>query len=339
MFIRHAISNVPTQSLNKLESLALDIFSYDLSVPSYIWSQWLAHVIAYHLSLSSPSHQQPISRPSCNPHSIVRKAIEELVQSPVDSTLSGCKHEPVFLGLEERKREKEQSMHIDVIDIDLDADGPLREEYLPKRRATGASSVRRHNPGSRLEKQLPRQADKNDLPPPAKWSPAGDEPILREKKGSSGNYVAVQPQPPSLIPQSFPPLPYHRIRNSGYQQWSATEGYLPAKPSMLGHAYDAAHPVHVSTYHAYSDATSHPVLHLRSQSLSYDQENMQPINRCQRSYSQSDLEYGYSGIRTTSAAQPTAQWSGTETYRYQHPYVHPFGPYPGVNCQSTWLRT
>src|SRR5258705_5114179 len=96
--------------------------------------------MAHHISLMSPGRPQPISRPSSNPHTIVRRAIEEIIQTPVAPKSTAGVPQPVFLGFEERLREKEATMAVDVLEIDLDEDGPLREEYLPKRRASRITS-------------------------------------------------------------------------------------------------------------------------------------------------------------------------------------------------------
>src|SRR6267378_5439920 len=70
---RHSISGVPIQSLNILESLALDIFSYDLSITPQEWNKWLDHILTYHKSLAPAPNPQLIARPSSNPHFVVRK--------------------------------------------------------------------------------------------------------------------------------------------------------------------------------------------------------------------------------------------------------------------------
>src|ERR1700722_202062 len=172
------------------------MFSHDLSIPSHTWSQWLAHVISYHLSLASPSHTQPISRPSTNPHTMIRLTMESLTQAPVACN-PPHRLEPVFLGLEERRKERLEEevcadRCVDVLEIDLDEDGPLREEYLPKRRVSGAgsahSSVSQNTSASQMLSGHVNSRTggkygvvEKTLPPPAKWSPAGDEPILRER--------------------------------------------------------------------------------------------------------------------------------------------------------------
>jgi hypothetical protein len=286
----HSISNVPIHSLNKLESLTLEIFSYDLSIPAPAWSQWLSDVLQYHLSLSSPSYPQPISRPSANPHSIVRLAIEELIQAPAacDYVPSSSSPEPVFLGLEERRKEKsekEQALaatYIDVLEIDLDEDGPLREEYLPKRRVSGAGSIPSCNSADsapRIDKapNWERRTFETEklLPPPAKWSPSGDEPIMRERNRVSGPYVAVQPPRLSSTVTRSPPQYHHQMHDIGYQNWPATDGYLAVKqPSTMGYIYDAgSNHLAQPTYNPYlmvlpitSHSRSHP---------SYDPHNSQ----------------------------------------------------------------
>jgi hypothetical protein len=322
---RHTISNVPVQALNRLESLTLDIFTYDLSISSCDWSQWLRHILSYHMSLSSPNHPQPISRPSANPHVIVRKAIDEITQAPAAWPASSVP-QPVFLGVEERKREKEQA--IEALEIDLDKDGPLREEYLPRRRSNDVGNVIHapehweHEPfGRKLQNQDRSEMMGKPLPPPAKWSPAGDEPILKERNRNSGQYFAVQPPP--LISFS---LMHHSYDVGLNPNWNPS-GYMPIK-SQPGYMYDAP-PIHINqTMYPYALIPSIALAHSRSQSLSYNQHNLLSRNHL-RSYSQSRCEYRCSDLRMTAnelAPGLEAEHRWIESSHY---------PYP----QTTWLRT
>ncbi|KAF7301497.1 hypothetical protein MIND_00715100 [Mycena indigotica] len=307
----HTISNVPIHTLNKLESLALEIFTYDLSVSSLDWSQWLAHLVSYHqIASSPPSHPQPISRPSTNPHAIVRKALDEIIQAPAAANFDPSSPQPVFMGVEERKRERmerEQARSIDLSEIDLDEDGPLREEYLPRRRISGTEENAHW-----LERKV---VVEKELPPPARWSPAGDEPILRERNRGSGHYVAVQP--PAMIPYSMAPAAYPEL---GYanQNWPPVGAYLAIKPPpVLGYVFDAP-PLHVS----HSSYTGYPLValsHSRSHSLSYDPDNSHSRNRL-RSCSQS-FEYHH------QEAQPVVP----------PPVQYGYAP-PAFTCHG-WLRT
>jgi hypothetical protein len=347
-----SISNVPIESLNKLESLALDIFSHDLSTPPRAWSQWLTHLVEYHQSLSSPMHPQPISRPSTNPHSIIRKTLEEIIQAPVaiDSSIP----EPVFLGLEERRREKlgvdEYSADgIDVLEIDLDEDGPLREEYLPKRRVSRTGSVRsmksRDVSDSKIHvdhadwenRDLKTVEAEKVLPPPAKWSPAADEPIFRERGRAGGQYVAVQP--PLAASHFAVPLP----QEMGYQNWPTSANYIPVGQHLAaGYAYEPVsaqqHLPAYTLYPYFGPSQSHS----RSHSFSCDHENCQPRNHF-HSHSRSVFDYGCN-IRMTAnevvpLRQSDAQWAAQAQYGCAAPYRQPFGPLPNANYQSTWLRT
>ncbi|KAG6832893.1 hypothetical protein H0H92_004777 [Tricholoma furcatifolium] len=340
----HNISNVPVQSLNRLESLALDIFAYDLTISSRDWSKWLSHLMSYHMSLASPTHPQPISRPSTNPHSIVRKAIEEITQAPV--TRVACVPQPVFLGLEERKREKleKEAMAAEVLDIDLDEDGPLREEYLPKRRISAASSYRNSKIMQPLNENVPNWERRNSheyekaLPPPAKWSPSGDEPILRDRNRVSGQYVAVQPPVVHIAPAYPAPYPPPVDLYSHYQ-WNAVP-YAPVKPQS-NYAFDF--PVstsHQTAYNGYSYVPQIPISHARSQSLSFEEENFNARQHA-RSYSQSRFEYQCSDLRMTANEfaphrQGETAWMAPGHYPY-HGSV--FAPIHNVNYQPTWLRT
>ncbi|KAJ7283524.1 hypothetical protein C8J57DRAFT_1217922 [Mycena rebaudengoi] len=353
----HTISNVPIQTLNRLESLALDIFSYDLSIPSSDWTQWLSHLVSYHTVSSSPSRPQPISRPSTNPHVIVRKALDEIIQAPAACNFDSSSPQPVFIGLEERRRdrmEKEQARSIDVLEIDLDEDGPLREEYLPKRRISGAASTRSFNPHEAPPVLAPVANVQNwpshhevvdkSLPPPARWSPAADEPILRERNRPTGHYVAVQPPLlPSMIPYQVAPT-FHTPHELGYpnQNWPPGGTFVAVKPQpLMGYVFDAP-PLHVShpTYSAYPFAPTLALPHSRSQSLSYDQDNSHSRNRL-RSCSQSGFEYLCSDVHMGSdelaANEADTRWAAPAHYGYPAP---PFGgPPSGHHFQPAWLRT
>ena len=99
----------------------------------------------------------------------------------------------MFIGLEERRREhaaKEaatEKNNSEILDIDLDEDGPLREEYLPKRRV--------NNPRAPELARIPFKpiAPGRALPPPAKWSPEHDEPIMWSQSRPVRSYLAPQP--------------------------------------------------------------------------------------------------------------------------------------------------
>lgn len=344
---RHSISNIPVQNLNKIEAVTLDIFSYDLSISSQQWSQWLAHVMSYHISLSSPTFPQPISRPSSNPHSIIRRVIEEIIQAPSCKSAASIP-QPVFLGLEERLRErseKEQVMAMDVLEIDLDEDGPLREEYLPKRRASKLGSQSRHGDdlvnGQNLGGDkwgIPDMSAVKSLPPPAKWSPAGDEPILRDRNRVSGQYVAVQAPRLPMVP--YPP----NCQAVDSQNWNPPSvGYIPVK-SQLGYVYDIPPVFRVNqpTYNPFEHIADHfaslAASHSRSQSLSYDQDNTFSCNHL-RSYSQTRFDYNRNDLRGLAtqhlpSINDASRWmEATGHYGYLGPaYIH----IPAVSMQSAW---
>jgi len=313
--------------------------------------------MSYHLSLTSPSYPQPISRPSTNPHAIIRKAIDEIIQAPAAcNSNASSQPQPVFLGLEERRREKlekELAFSVDILEIDLDEDGPLREEYLPKRRISGAGSIRScHSaegpPAATVPLDKVQDWERRNvlepekpLPPPAKWSPAGDEPILRERNRISGQYVAVQPPlVNSVAPFQVLPPQYHQTNELGYsnQNWSGVDGHVSVKQqSATGYVFDvpSLQPAHQSTYHPYPFVLPIALSHSRSQSLSYDQDNSQLRNHL-RSNSQSRFEYRCSDILHELAPpnEADAHWTAAGHY---HPA--PFVPHPSLNYQPTWLRT
>ncbi|KAH7930028.1 hypothetical protein BV22DRAFT_1125195 [Leucogyrophana mollusca] len=341
----HTISGVPTHSLNKLEFLALDVFSHDLSISPSAWSEWLGHLFSYHQSLSSQAHPQPISRPFSSPHSIIRKTIEEIAAAPHSSS------DPVFLGLEQRTREKlglDEGLYdryTEGPEIDLDEDGPLREEYLPKRRVSNGSSYSRHDALANPIPQLGMDYVENHglrhqvgiaLPPPAKWSPAGDEPIFRDRNAASGRYMAVQP---SLAPQFALPAPVP------YQCWPSGTAYVSLIKGPPGASCTFA-PFHQGFSHypiSYPCGVTTNVSHIRSQSQSYcDSENFAASNH---SHSYPQCRYGYrcSDIRTAAdemgmPSQVDPSWPSMERYGYEAAYRPPFGPHPSISHHSTWPR-
>lgn len=252
-------------------------------------------------------------------------------------------HQPVFIGLEERKQvrlERDQALDADVLEIDLDEDGPLREEYLPKRRVSGAGSIRSTRSGrgygDNTNEWDQRSAGEieNFLPPPARWSPAGDEPIHREKNRTGGQYVAVRPTAyPATYPQSL---------DSGYshQNWTSVDNYMTFKPQSA-YVFNLTGPIHTinqASYNPYPYVAPLAFSHSRSQSHAYE-ENMQ-LRNDMRSYSQSLFEYRCSDIRMTTnevaCSEADIQWAGYDQYSY---YGSTFAPLTNINYQSTWLRT
>ncbi|KAI0687218.1 hypothetical protein BC835DRAFT_409838 [Cytidiella melzeri] len=282
----HTISNVPIRSLNKLESLALDLVAHDLSIPTDEWCRWLTQLNVYHTSLSSPSFPQPISRPSTSPHNIVRKAIEDLLEASQRSEtheVDGIP-EPVFYGIEGSKATsagEQLQGDVDVLEIDLDEDGPLREEYLPKRRISGASSTRARSEVSRV------------LPPPAKWSPAADEPIVRGNMRSQVQYLAPQPittgHPAATTAPPPPPAPFHQALDMSRRIWPMDEQI--ARHSYLHAPVYATQPAYTGYEYTYPPPPA-PAVHSRSQSMSYNQHVVGQMPGHYPSYPQSQYEHG-----------------------------------------------
>ena len=323
---RHTISNVPIRSLNRLEALALDIFKYDLSITPEQWSTWMSDIMAYHQALSSPMFPQPISRPSTSPHNIVRGAIEMLVNArPVDCACGGNNSQtcmvpppPVFVTLDQKKEPVgyEETYLDDVLEIDLDEDGPLREEYLPRRRANHRSSNFDFDPFVKLPER--------SLPPPAKWSPAGDEPIIRDASRIHCQYVAPQPlSHPPIAPAPFaPPMDLH------HASWSMS-GYMMAQEPISRPPVFAPPVFHAPVpgfEYGYPMATV-PHGHARSHSLSYNQAIADQVPARLRSYSQTRFDHQYSNVRATEAHYVPSHWSTYDRVGFPTSYDRPFGPH------------
>ncbi|KAL0949893.1 hypothetical protein HGRIS_009923 [Hohenbuehelia grisea] len=336
----HSISNVPIHLLNNLESLSLDIFAYDISVSPQEWSRWLAHLLSYHLSLSSPGHPQPISRPSTNPYAIIRKSLEEIMEAPKSATTLASSPQPVFLGLEARKQEKlEKEQAMEALEINLDEDGPLREEYIPKRRTSRAGSTMGATDifSAPTTQSLPSvqyaQIDlAKVLPPPAKWSPAADEPIRRDSNRASGHYIAVQPPVPAAPLAPYPPYQhnaYHQVHPNS--AWGPNSGYTGLKHSVyqpeIPAFYNASQTVYAPFQFIFPSALSHS----RSQSLSYDQDTSRSHAR---SYSQAQFEYRCSDIRMTAneLAPPSEHWGAPPAHLGHYPFpAQTFAPHPALH--------
>ncbi|KAF8665689.1 hypothetical protein AX16_000142 [Volvariella volvacea WC 439] len=373
----HTITGIPVAVINKLELMALEIFNHNLSISDKDWAHWLDHVMSYHMSLAAPL--QPISRPSTNPHALIRKALEEIIQAPVayHNTDSPLPH-PVFLGLEERKRdifEKERHA-LEVSEINLDEDGPLREEYMPKRRA--GSGVALHSQDKRWtfhgdngwEILRATNGPLKNLPPPAKWSPAADEPILRDASRKSGHYVAVQPPVTSLSNGIYPihhQAPGHDVVANAWaggiigQPNSHNAGdFGPMKPVPPPPGYPFEYPRHyVSGAHASAFNPVPGVYHSRTHSLSYGHEHVQPPRHVrsfstvgQFDYPRTDFQGEHYPIHPplfAAFAQPPhllpppqpqpevePHWAAPPSH-FMYPGHHAFGhgvPHP----QTAWLR-
>ena len=302
--------------------------------------------MSYHTALSSPAYPQPISRPSSNPHSIMRRVIDEIIKVPSTCKGGSSMPQPVFIGLEDRLRERlEKENALDALEIDLDEDGPLREEYLPKRRASKLVSQNiQPIHGSGLPMTQPLGAGKwnyqdvpavKALPPPAKWSPAGDEPILRDRNRVSGQYVAVQApvHPMQLFPASY--LPHDVAYNN--QNWNPAGRYMPVKAQPV-YVHDVSSVFHMSqvAYNPFAPIPTLVIPHSRSQSLSYDQE---ASRNHMRSYSQSRFEYKNSDLRMMPNEHmpfkdASSKWMGQSAgyCAHSHPYIH----IPSVGIQPTW---
>ncbi|THH10087.1 hypothetical protein EW145_g1563 [Phellinidium pouzarii] len=191
-----SISEVPIQNINCLEHSALAVLSHDLTIKPEAWESWLSHLRRYQSSLCP--YPAPIQRPSTIDSSIVvRKMIETLIQSQTPAMARADTLQPVFIPLfdgdNEKKVEMSQTNLFDPYEIDLDEDGPLREEYIPKRRTSHSrmQSITHGRIASDAKDSLQIQSSPS-LPPPSKWSPQADPPLERERRHGD-NYFAAPP--------------------------------------------------------------------------------------------------------------------------------------------------
>lgn len=229
--LRSEVSGISLDVLNKLEWLSLDLLSHELSLSPQVWGNWVHDLSRYHRSLAP--FPPPIGPPKETPHNIVRYLFDELLNAQSPPVAPGLLIEPVFLGIESRILEKDHERQgagdFDPIDFDLDEDGPLREEYIPKRRSSASFS-------------LPETAKVDrELPPPAQWSPgAADSPVNVPLKAS---YQAVQrsPHPFEGIMSSFQQF----IQPSALYRSSLPESDVKQNNALSSHSF-------LPSYHTYS---------------------------------------------------------------------------------------
>ena len=284
-------------------------------------------MLAYHQTLSSPMFPQPISRPSSSPYNIVRGAIEILTNArQIDCACGGSNSQtcaappqPVFVVLDQKKDTTgyEEAYLDDVLEIDLDEDGPLREEYLPRRRTSHRSSNFDFDPFVK--------APECSLPPPAKWSPTGDEPIVRDASRVRGQYVAPQALSHAPMVPALPPFP--PTMDSYHTSWSMG-GYVMAQDPISRPPVFAPPPVfHAPSYEFGYTMPAAPHGHARSHSLSYNQAIADQVPARLRSYSQTRFDQQYSHVRATEAYYVPSHWSTYDRVSFPTSYDRPFGPH------------
>jgi hypothetical protein len=250
----------------------------------------------------------------------VRKTLEDLLETASrscdDAPYPFFQPQPVFLGLEERRRQRlnptipESSS--ETLEIDLDEDGPLREEYMPRRRVSRDGSFRDTSGNTvgapfGLERGIEwdRASEiQRSLPPPAKWSPAADEPLRRDMIREPTHYVAVQPPPvpPLVMMPQYPPSGHGTAYGWGT---GAPAFHLPPH-LMFGQPFDHSHVPAISVM----DSRHH---HLMD-------------GRHYRSQSHTRIEYSCGSSAPKLPYQvPGLCWTGAEQYGYDAGYGQGFG--------------
>jgi hypothetical protein len=247
--------------------------------------------------------------------------LESASRSCGDTSHPFFQPQPVFLGIEERRRERLDPTILesssDTLEIDLDEDGPLREEYMPRRRVSRNGSF--HDNGGNISGNtidvpfgLERieweraSALQRPLPPPAKWSPAADEPLRRDLIRAPTNYMAVQPPPvPPLV--MMPQYPSSGHGTAYPQGWGTRAPAFHLPPHlMFGQPYDNSHVQAISVI----DSRRH---HLQD-------------GRHYRSQSHTRVEYSCGSAAPKLPYQvPGLCWTGAEQYGYDAAYGQGFG--------------
>ncbi|KZV65816.1 hypothetical protein PENSPDRAFT_113691 [Peniophora sp. CONT] len=336
----HSISGVPIQALNTLETAALKVFKHDLTVPKAAWSQWLDHVLSYQSTSSPIGPPQPISRPGNDPRAIIRRSVEQLIDvavrsgqpHPCEDRSCSLQHpQPVFIETEERKHLMETpSLELD---IDLDEDGPLREEYMPKRRVSRAGSDRDARFAAVTSASRPADDWNMDraLPPPARWSPGEDEPLSRGMKAEMNRHYAPQP---AMAPPPPPMQPSFAPSYGSTASWAQNK-IEPAVPKMQL--------PHIQTSSSYAG------MHGRSMSMSTAGGPYEAPAGHGRSASQSfygsSTGYAYSDMRMTAKPsyqpQQESYWSAAPAQRpaYEAAWSRLVQPASAIfHQQAPWIR-
>ncbi|KAJ7714305.1 hypothetical protein B0H14DRAFT_3523059 [Mycena olivaceomarginata] len=229
------------------------IHEYDVKL---LLAHWLPKVPAVHLIhkyLTAPAWITPSTKQGMD-QGAHGQACEAVVLAFLTraADLASVNKPPLSPALLEPEEHRLQAARVKVtheqaqyaIEIDLDKDGPLREDSAP---AAAADTVNA-NVSQNWHNGKVVQHDKS-LPPPARWSPAANELILHERNRASGHYVAVQPP---LLPLGYP-----------NQNWppGPTVPFVAVKPPALlsmgmGYVFDAP-PLHVA--HAAATASAYPI--------------------------------------------------------------------------------
>jgi hypothetical protein len=278
---RHSITEVPVESINRLELLALALLKHDLSITQSDWHDWLSRLRQYEVAKSPfPS---PICRPSAVDHdSVVRIAIDDLLKLTHKGSLKIPTPIPCFCGLlggSSRNPDGHQPA-MDVFEVDLDEDGPLRAEYIPRRVSVRGPRLKPSPPSGFLSYNA--GLDSPSLPPPATWSPQADPPIQRvaannrsqvhnhSRKSSFGDSV------PLNKPTQWEPLTSQIPANGAFDQQARAEdnfsafneGYRPpvshARSTSMMSAFNGpfmAHTRSYSTHALYDFSSAAPVSH------------------------------------------------------------------------------
>lgn len=244
--------------------------------------------------------------------------------------------EPIFIGIEETQKDRHATARayeegVDMLEIDLDEDGPLREEYLPRRRVSGSGQSQSHRRRDSVHDLDAR------LPPPARWSPEADEPLIfpRELQGSRQYHAPQAIVLPPLIQAPPPPLPFHQVLDSRHSTWLS---HYPPKLEQgispdhgVSAMYNAVQPL---VHYGYN----YPAVpgHSRSQSLSYSQVVGDQAHNRLRSLSQTYFDPGYSDIRLSEnhflPPPVMSRWSPARQAVYPPFYDRPF------DCHSRPLK-
>lgn len=235
-------------------------------------------------------------------------AVRSGLPHPCEDRSCSLQHpQPIFIETEERKQLMETtSMELD---IDLDEDGPLREEYMPKRRVSRAGSDR----DARFAvASAPRPADdwnmERALPPPARWSPGADEPLSRGMKPEMNRHYAPQP---TMAPPA-PPMQSAFAPSYGSTASWAQNKIEPPVPKM-------------QLPHIQTSSSSYSGLHGRSMSMStaggpYDVPAGHGRSASQSFYG-SSTGYAYSDMRMTAKpsyqSQQDSYWSVASAQQQQ----------------------
>ncbi|KDQ16133.1 hypothetical protein BOTBODRAFT_268966 [Botryobasidium botryosum FD-172 SS1] len=170
---RNDISGFTCASLRELEAAALACMEHNLVVSSEEWLAWLQHLRSLQVHVLSPGKAVGGEKENAGMHRRALDVLDGLIWQAGQGGMS------VGLGLPSHAVQspavEADCSYDDQSSLDLDADGPLRDDYKPNAKVALGRSASLN--GQTARTHHPRQASldgrvQRGLPTPAQWNPS-----------------------------------------------------------------------------------------------------------------------------------------------------------------------